>query len=172
MEDAEVKAIEDQFVLGEPKEMRCQGNNLIERICINPACKRDSLLCKDDKCEFCNENAHECAIKSLKGITELLEPKVVRVKRFMVEISKIEKEFICEVQKMREKFIKQSSFSSSFEDKYKKIIDEIYLKGNPKCLKGGEGKMFFDKITKKVKKVDEIDKNLLSSFQEKMTQFS
>ena len=139
MEDAEVKAIEAQFVLGKHKEMRCEGHHLIQKMCINPKCTKKALLCKEEDCKYCNDDAHECArkpLRGLRGVTELLEAQAMKLKDFMVGMFRIELDFIHELRRVREEFIRQYRFSSILEERDLRIIDDIFEKGNPNDLRG------------------------------------
>ena len=43
--DADRRAIEAQFAIGEPQEMRCENGNKIKEMCINARCQKEALLC-------------------------------------------------------------------------------------------------------------------------------
>ena len=90
--DADLRAIEAQFAIGEPKEMRCENGNKIEEMCITAQCQKEALLCSQKGCKQCNKDAHRrCYRISLSGeeessVTSLLRKKAEKEKKFMVEI--------------------------------------------------------------------------------------
>ena len=57
-DDAHLEALVGKILVQDPKDLICDKEKTITRICINPNCKQLSLLCSDSECEICNEDAH------------------------------------------------------------------------------------------------------------------
>ena len=56
--DAHLQAMIDKLQLKDPEDLQCEAARKIRKICINPKCKRFSLLCGSYDCKMCNEEAH------------------------------------------------------------------------------------------------------------------
>ena len=71
--DEELYAILGQFQIAHPEGLTCD-NNKIERMCLNPECQENSLICSDFDCHKCKGKQHlSCFSIPLKGITNELE---------------------------------------------------------------------------------------------------
>ncbi len=64
-------------------------------MCVNPACEKYSLMCQDDDCSACGDEAHEmCLSIKMKAITKMLRKRAYRQRSFLEDLNKIEDLFI------------------------------------------------------------------------------
>ena len=91
--DASLEAILDQYQIGQPEGLNCKNSNKIERMCINPKCDHQSLICNDLACSKCKGEGGEdhmfCYYIEFNGITSRLKKKSSIQKEFMMNCCEI-----------------------------------------------------------------------------------
>ena len=92
-DDAHFEARRGQLQLKEPRDLVCQSNNKVTRICIKSSCTSTSLSCDRKDCPSCREEHRKCPVTSLEGVTGSIN-KHYPTKRFIVEqVEAIEDKF-------------------------------------------------------------------------------
>ena len=137
-DDAHFEAKKAQIEVKEPKDLVCESNNKIARICTKHSCTFISLLCDKKECLTCKSEEHKkCPIVSLDGVTDNLNQHIPTKKYILEQVGIVESKLFKSLQEASNKLIKDIRFAGIGE-KERKIIEEIYDKNNVKCLKGGE----------------------------------
>jgi hypothetical protein len=74
---------------GEKPELYCSGGNSIDKLCLNPACKR-SMACSQKESQSCGLGVHPaCQEVSLDGITFLLNEQASAYKDMLVGVTEV-----------------------------------------------------------------------------------
>lgn len=69
--DEQLSALLNGFQINNP-EIKCDGNNLIRKICINFNCKESALHCDHIECAHCYLKHVKCSSALIDGITHIL----------------------------------------------------------------------------------------------------
>ena len=137
-DDAHFEAKKAQLEVKEPKDLVCESNNKIVRMCTKHSCNKISLLCDKKECPSCKSKEHKkCPIVSLDGVTDSLNQHVPTKKYILEQVGILENKFFKSLREASNKLVKEIRFAG-LGRKERKIIELIYDKNNAKCLKGGE----------------------------------
>jgi|JI10StandDraft_1071094.scaffolds.fasta_scaffold2573678_1 hypothetical protein len=87
--DEELSVLLSDYEVKEPK-LASQCDKVICKMCVNPQCTNNALMCNELDCEKCGIKAHtRCLHISLRGITEMLGDRVIQQKNFLSDMFKI-----------------------------------------------------------------------------------
>ena len=78
-----------------PPESCCDARERVEQMCIDPGCKKVSLICNDLKCPSCREEGGHitCEHVDVQGVTHLVQRRMERQKDFIRSTQEIEEQF-------------------------------------------------------------------------------
>lgn len=88
-----------------------------------------------------------CSTVSLKAVTSLLNKRSARQKRFTLTLCELEDKFIKQLQGGRHELPSKHRFGS-LEDRFVRIVEEIFEKNNSRCMKGREAKDLWKRLRK------------------------
>ena len=94
-DDARIEAMLGKLRLQDPTGFRCESGNMIRRMCVNPICNKNSLICGDEDCLACYKDAHDnCKEVRLKNVTNLLNSRLDCQKEIIIKVCDIETKFV------------------------------------------------------------------------------
>jgi hypothetical protein len=116
----------------------------IKRLCTYYDCGEFSLHCENEKCEKFKLHT-TCRVVHIIGITSMLKQHFQLNKDFISQMFRVEDNLIRELTERREEMVKQMSLGN-LEEKYAKIVDEVFRKKNGEYIRGKESHSFFKKL--------------------------
>lgn len=138
------KKLFDGFNIAEPA-IECKiCNKSMIRFCTRLDCSECSLCCENENCQ--GYNAHSiCKSVRVSTVTNLLKMNLDGNKEFVIQMIKIEEDLLKELAVQREELIKSTPLCN-LEDRFQKIVQQIYKKKNKDYLKGKQADEFFNKL--------------------------
>ena len=117
-------------------------------MCVNKDCEKYSLMCNEIDCQKCMEESHQhCYNVPLKSITIFLQERVLNHKNFVINLCKIENNFVEELCKNRLKMGKKY-YLGDLNEEFVRITEQIYMEKNTKCLVGAKAEEFLSEVRK------------------------
>ena len=145
-DDAYFEARRGQFKLGEPKDLVCQSNNKVMRMCIKSSCPSTSLICEQKECSPCRDH-QKCPKIDLEGVTQSIN-KHNSTQRYIAEqVAAIEDKFFISLREASSRLGEELRFAGLGErERERRVAEEIYDRGNANCLKGKEAAEFYQAV--------------------------
>jgi hypothetical protein len=129
----------------EPRQ-KCEGGNRVARLCTDPDCKKQALMCAETKCEKCSKAHLYCYKVDLEGVTNILNERVNMFHDFAAQMMHIENALIAAIQQNRRKLMQHFQLEELKDKDQLAIFNQIYGEKAGKTLTGKDGKNFFEKI--------------------------
>jgi hypothetical protein len=132
-----------RYSISGPTDLKCEGGNIVSRMCINPECQNTSLICVDNSCQHCGPSKHKyCQMVFLKSLTEMLNKRANSHKDFIVDLFNSENAFIEELQQSRQP-LAEKYYLGEMTEEHLQIVREIYEDRSVAGLKGKKtGELF------------------------------
>ena len=136
-DDAHFEARRGQLQLKEPRDLVCQSNNKVTRMCIKSSCISTSLLCNQKGCPSCIEEHRKCPVINLEGVTEGINKHYPTKKYIVEQMGALEDKFFNSLREASARLGEELRLAGLGE-RERRVAEEIYDRGNAKCLKGKE----------------------------------
>ena len=144
-DDAHFEARRGRLQLEEPRDLVCQSGNKVARMCIKPSCTSASLICDRKECPSCREEHRKCPVIGLEGVTEGIN-KHYPTKRYIAEqVGALEDKFLVSLREASARLGEELRLAGLGE-RERRVAEEIYDRGNAKCLKGKEAAEFYQTV--------------------------
>ena len=144
-DDAHFEAMRGRLQVEEPKDLVCQSKKKITRMCIKPSCTNTSLLCNQMECPSCLEEHRKCPVISLEVVTEGINKHYPTKKYITEQVGAIEEKFFNSLRESSA-LLGEEMRLAGLGERERRVAEEIYDKGNARCLKGNEAAEFYQAV--------------------------
>ena len=137
-DDAHLEARRGRLKVPSPKDLICESNNQIAKMCIDPKCVSISLFCDKKHCPSCPKEEHKkCKQIFLEGVAESINHHLPVKKYILEKMGGIENKFFQSLRENNNRLGEEIRLAG-LKKKSKDMIQEIFDRKNPKCLRGIE----------------------------------
>jgi ribosome biogenesis protein Tsr3 len=112
--DAGRESLLSYFDLKDPEDLRCENRKKIVKMCINPGCQTQALVCQEhEQCLSCSKLSHiTCDWALASDLTKRLSKQSERQKSFIKMTEEVESGFLDQLGKIRETLFKHYRFGN------------------------------------------------------------
>ena len=121
-DDAHFEATRGGLEIKEPKDLVCESNNKILKMCVKSSCKKKSLFCDKKECPFCRDQHKKCQQVNLEGITESMNKHIPTKHKIIEQVGAIENKFFNSLMEASSRLVEEIRFAGLGE-KERKIAE-------------------------------------------------
>ena len=121
-DDAHFEARRGGFEVKEPKDLACESNNKILKMCVKSSCPKKSLFCDKKECPSCRDQHKKCLQVNLEGVTESFNKQITTKNKIIEQVGAIENKFFNSLRETSSRLGEEIRFAG-LREKERKIAE-------------------------------------------------